>query len=82
MVEINLNYYKASYRKVYDNFLFSSRLYVSDLVMLKRLCRSSLCRLEKLCKQFLRQDKVVTYYLMLPYKRAIEAFYQELKERS
>lgn len=81
MVEGSLNYYKASYRKVYDCFLFSSRLYVSDLMMLKRLCQSSLCRLEKLCKQFLKQDEVVTYYLMLPYKRAIEAFYQELKER-
>ncbi|NLQ99270.1 hypothetical protein D3842_04820 [Streptococcus mutans] len=81
MVEINLNYYKASYRKVYDNFLFSSRLYVSDLVMLKRLCRSSLYRLEKLYKQFLKQDKVVTYHLMLFYKRVIETYYQELKER-
>ncbi|EMC16349.1 hypothetical protein [Streptococcus mutans] len=81
MVEGNLNYYKASYRRVYDNFLFSSKLYVSDLVMLQRICQSSLYRLKKLYKQFLKQDEVVTYHLMLSYKRSIEAFYQELKER-
>ncbi|MCB5027731.1 hypothetical protein LGW68_08900 [Streptococcus mutans] len=81
MVKGNLNYYRINYRRVYDNFLFSSQLYASDLVMLERLCQSSLNRLERLYKQFLKQDEVVTYHLMFFYKRAIEVFYQELKER-
>ena len=74
-----IEYYKKGYRRIFDNFLFSFKIYKNYRLMLKRLCKSSLDALERLSKQSIERDKIVTQSLMLPYKRQIEKQYRKLR---
>ncbi|AXQ77763.1 hypothetical protein DDV21_001075 [Streptococcus chenjunshii] len=74
----NLGYYKKSYRRVYENFIFSVGIYRSNTVLLKRLCQESLKELDRLNRRFMEQDKVSTYYLLKPYSEVIKRFYLSL----
>lgn len=77
--KVVIAYYQSGYRRIYDNFLFSFKIYKNDRLMLKRLCKSSLEDLERLSKQSIERDKIVTQSLMLPYKRQIEKQYRKLQ---
>ncbi|WP_343092265.1 hypothetical protein [Streptococcus sanguinis] len=77
--KVVIAYYQSGYRRIYDNFLFSFKIYKNDRLMLKRLCKSSLGALKRLSKQSIERDKIVTQSLMLPYKRQIEKQYRKLQ---
>ncbi len=77
--KVVIAYYQSGYRRIYDNFLFSFKIYKNNRLMLKRLCKSSLESLERLSKQSIERDKIVTQSLMLPYKRQIEKQYRKLQ---
>lgn len=78
-IDVLLAYYERIYRKVYDNFLFSYRIYSYSRVMLLRLCISSLEELDRIRKKALKLDQISTYYLMLYYKRMIEREKEKLE---
>lgn len=52
-----IEYYKKGYRRIYDNFLFSLKIYVCDCLMMKRACVSTLKQLEQLNQKSLILDK-------------------------
>ena len=76
-----IEYYKKGYRRIYDNFFFSLKIYACDCLMMKRACVSSLAQLEQLSKRSLTLDKISTYRLMLPYKQRVEKELRNLEKR-
>ena len=76
-----VEYYREGYRRIYDNFLFSLKIYSCDLLMIKRACVSTLKQLEQLNQKSISLDQLSTYRLMLPYKQAVERELRNLEKR-
>lgn len=74
-------YYKKGYRRIFDNFLFSLKIYACDCLMMKRACVSTLKQLEQLNQKSISLDQLSTYRLMLPYKQAVERELRNLEKR-
>ncbi|EGF12496.1 hypothetical protein D8871_02775 [Streptococcus sanguinis] len=76
-----IEYYKKGYRRIYDNFFFSFKIYACDCLMMKRACVSTLKQLEQLNQKSISLDQLSTYRLMLPYKQAVERELRNLEKR-
>ncbi len=76
-----IEYYKKGYRRIFDNFFFSLKIYACDCLMMKRACISTLKQLEQLNQKSISLDQLSTYWLMLPYKQAVERELRNLEKR-
>lgn len=72
-------YIEQAYKRIWDNFAFSFKMYASNRLYQAKLCLESMEELEKLYNRFLVNDKVVTRGFYNHYRKLIMMNYNQVR---
>lgn len=72
-------YIEEAYKRIWDNFVFSWKMYASKPLYQEKLCLESFEALDKLYQRFLETDKAVTRGLYNRYHRLIMMNYKQVR---
>lgn len=79
IIELKEGYVEKAYRRIWDNFAFSFKIYACNRLYQARLCLESIEELEQLYNRFLVNDNVVTRGFYNHYRKLIMINYDRVR---
>lgn len=75
----NYEYFAEGYKRVWNNFRFSFKMYSANIVFQRRLCLEALEEIERLQKDYLMYYQVSTFGLFRHYSKLIQGTYNQIR---